>query len=192
MDPYKFKPVEASLSEGQKIRIREVEIIDTLPLIKCIRTYLINGFIPVTVEEYDMQIEKYILWIDTIKKHSHDLLIVAEYKDQIIGNLDLQTLKRKMLSHNMELGMGVHPAWQKIGVGGKLLAAGMNYAFSHPRILNVIIQVFATNTQAIHLYKKAGFQQDGIQKNYIQLPNGKYVDNILMSQMVGDVASAGS
>ena len=42
------------------------------------------------------------------------------------------------------------------------------------------LQILAGNKQAIALYKKLGFEEEGRQKNFVKTPEG-YLDNLLMS-----------
>ncbi len=47
-------------------------------------------------------------------------------------------------------------------------------------ILKVNLEVFSVNVNAIKMYRKLGFQYEGVRKNQFMI-NGKYVDDVLMT-----------
>jgi RimJ/RimL family protein N-acetyltransferase len=47
------------------------------------------------------------------------------------------------------------------------------------------LSVFATNLDAIRLYKRLGFVEEGRQPREIKLGPGEYADNVLMYRFVG-------
>ena len=59
------------------------------------------------------------------------------------------------------LGVAVAPAHQGRGVGGRLLAAGLDEARARGA-RKVMLKVHADNTRALHWYLSAGFVQTGV------------------------------
>lgn len=76
------------------------------------------------------------------------------------------------------LAFAVIPERRRQYVGQKLLqhfiAACQQY------INRVFLEVDCANEPAIHLYKKVGFHQVGIRKNYYQYPSGSFSDAFVM------------
>ena len=75
--------------------------------------------------------------------------------------------------------MGLLPEYRGKGFGERLLrdtlAAAGTFGFTR-----IELGVFATNSRAIALYRKAGFVQEGIKRKFL-LIDGVYIDEILMA-----------
>lgn len=72
----------------------------------------------------------------------------------------------------------VIPEWRRRQVGHKLLQHFLSIC--QPRIHCVFLEVDCSNQPAIHLYKKMGFQQVGMRKNYYQHSSGSFSDAFVM------------
>lgn len=80
-------------------------------------------------------------------------------------------------------GVAIHPDFAGQGYGGKMLteilAFGKLKGFRRLELSTATI-----NTKAIHLYKKAGFQQEGIMRRYAFLETeNRYLDEVLMAYL---------
>ncbi|CAM5222958.1 hypothetical protein UACE39S_06348 [Ureibacillus acetophenoni] len=117
------------------------------------------------------------------------LAILAEYQGNIIGFLDFHNGGKKRTQHQGEFGMSVAEAFRNQGVGRALLKCLLDWAKDHPLIEKVCLEVFAENTNAIALYKKFGFVEEGRKQKAIKVSDEKYHDLILMayfSKVKGD------
>lgn len=85
--------------------------------------------------------------------------------------------------------IGVTPEQQRRGLGRQLLDDGLNWAREHG-VERLVLEVRASNAAAITLYKKYGFQADGLRKNYYPLAEGVREDAILMSLHLVDKGGA--
>jgi RimJ/RimL family protein N-acetyltransferase len=115
---------------------------------------------------------------------SQSLWAVAEVDGEVVGTLTLAPYYGRLekTKHNKSLGMGVSRAYRNEGVGSAL----MNYATRwarRKRVAKITLSTFSTNKNAIRLYKKFGFQQEGRSKRQF-LIDGEYVDEIMMSLFV--------
>lgn len=72
-------------------------------------------------------------------------------------------------SHIMNIS--VSPDFQRQGVGRKMLEHLIEYA--RPRAEKIFLEVRPSNPGAIDLYRKTGFQEIGIRKNYYPAKDGK-------------------
>ena len=167
---------------GQNITIREAKVSDSKSFIECVKSYLKINLIPLTPEEFNLTIDEHQQWINKFLNGKNDLLIVAEYNGQIIGNIDLTIHHRRMLKHTGFVGMGVHQDWQNQGIGTILLDKVTEWTDSNPEIEILWLQVFGNNESGIKLYKRKGFVEDGRQKNFIKKLNGEYIDNVIMTR----------
>ncbi len=82
------------------------------------------------------------------------------------------------------LTIAVTPSWQNHGVGQSLMRrvlAGLHA----DRVSEVFLEVDEGNKSAIALYKRVGFEQVAIRKNYYNLGEGKKSHALVMRRDVG-------
>jgi putative acetyltransferase len=94
----------------------------------------------------------------------------------IFGN---PQMKRR---HACAIGITVIGHAQGKGVVSALMKAMTDYAEPWTTFLRIELTVFADNTNAIALYKKFGFEQEGLLRNYI-LRNGRFEDVNAMARL---------
>ncbi|WP_066629697.1 GNAT family N-acetyltransferase [Labilibacter marinus] len=167
--------------QENQITIREAEPEDATQLIECAKSYLKNGFIPLTESEFKPTIKEREEWIKDFINNENSLLLVAESHGTIIGNIDLTAQKRKMLNHTVHVGMGIHQDWQNQGIGALMINTIKEWSTKNPAIEVLWLQTFSNNIGAIHLYKKFGFIENGRQNKFIKTENGEYIDNVIMT-----------
>lgn len=102
-------------------------------------------------------------------------LYVATAAEQVIGELGLK-LQRYGVA---ELGMLVATRWRSRGVGGALLAAGVEWA-RESGAHKVGLQVWPHNAVARALYRKFGFIEEGVLRRHYRRRNGEIWDAVVM------------
>jgi RimJ/RimL family protein N-acetyltransferase len=107
---------------------------------------------------------------------------VAVDDEQIVGWCDIHAPDLEGFRHLGTLGVGVHPAYRKQGLGERLLHAAIEEAKTIG-LERIELTVYATNAIAIKIYEKAGFTVDGVRRRARKL-DGAYDDIILMSLML--------
>jgi len=112
----------------------------------------------------------------------HNLFLVAEVNGRIAGfsRCAGNTLKRS--SHRVEFGIGVLKEFWGYGIGKKLLEESINWADSNG-IKKICLHVLETNEKASELYKRYGFEVEGVLKKDKLLSDGKYYDTIVMGRL---------
>ncbi|MCL6702385.1 GNAT family N-acetyltransferase [Pseudomonas sp. T1.Ur] len=110
------------------------------------------------------------------------LKLVALYQGEVIGNLGLEQFTRIRRAHCASLGMGVAVAWQGKGVGSMLLAAALDVADNWMNLRRVELTVYADNEAAIGLYRKFGFETEGLLRDYA-VRDGRWVDTLAMARL---------
>lgn len=108
--------------------------------------------------------------------------LVAELDGDIVGMASLVVSERPRSRHVGGIGMAVAERARRKGVGRKLLSELLNMAFSWIGLLRVELSVFVDNEAAVTLYRKAGFQIEGIGRADC-LRDGKLVDTFRMVKM---------
>lgn len=108
--------------------------------------------------------------------------LVALHQGTVIGHMGLEQFTRVRRSHAGSFGMGVLPQWQGKGVGSKLLATALDIADNWMNLQRVELSVYADNEAAIGLYRKFGFEPEGLFRDYA-VREGRLVDTLSMARL---------
>lgn len=112
-----------------------------------------------------------------------DYMLVACAGAEIVGHAGLHPLgKSPRRAHAMTLGIGVIREWQGKGVGTALLGGLIELADNWLNVFRLELTVYTDNQPAIALYRKFGFEQEGILRCYA-LRGGHYVDACFMARL---------
>ncbi len=177
----KFQPIDVILKNQSTVTIRMCQIEDAEEIIQTVKIYLLDSeFIPLEADEFNPTIEQEKEFIQSFIDNDNSLLLVAIYKGQIIGNIDLTGSQRKALKHTAVVGMGILKEWRNSGLGTALIHSAIDWTKHNSVLEKLILHVFSTNEAGIMIYKKAGFIVEGVQKNLIKIDDNCYVDSFLM------------
>ncbi|MBV4455636.1 MULTISPECIES: GNAT family N-acetyltransferase [Pseudomonas] len=110
------------------------------------------------------------------------LQLVAVHGDEVIGQLGLEQYLRVRQAHVGSFGMGVATAWQGKGVGSRLLTAALEVADNWMNLHRVELTVYADNQAAQALYRKFGFEVEGVLRDYA-VRDGRFVDTLSMARL---------
>lgn len=109
--------------------------------------------------------------------------LMAEADGEGVGMIGLQlnggNPRRK---HAAGIGMVVREGWRGKGVGSALLKAAIALADDYLNIERLELEVYATNSSAIALYQKHGFEVEGTLRKWAY-SNGQLVDALVMSRI---------
>jgi len=108
--------------------------------------------------------------------------LVAAVDGRVVGNLGLFVPRNPRRGHVGQIGMAVHDAWQGRGVGTALMAAALDLADNWLNLSRMELQVFVDNEPAIRLYRRTGFEVEGVQPRYA-LREGEFVDVYAMARL---------
>ena len=97
-----------------------------------------------------------------------------------MGHAFLEPIHLQSLCHVAQLNICVHSGWHKKGIGTQLLEKLIQWAKNSNSLEKIELNVRASNTRAISLYKKMGFQEEGRLKKRIKV-HDRYIDDIVMS-----------
>ncbi|MFD1775035.1 GNAT family N-acetyltransferase [Paenibacillus rhizophilus] len=114
-----------------------------------------------------------------------NLFLVAEADGRLVGfsRCEGNTLKR--FSHKVEFGICVLKDYWGFGIGKNLLMQSVSWADSNGISKIMLNGVLETNVKAIQLYKKFGFEVEGVLKNDKVLSDGKYYNTVVMGRFNG-------
>jgi len=97
------------------------------------------------------------------------------------GHIDLRALAEPHTEHRCLLGMGVHRAYRRAGLGLALIRHAMTWARDEAGLEWVDLQVLARNEKARRLYARAGFEQTGLIPAMFKI-DGQVLDYVLMTR----------
>jgi RimJ/RimL family protein N-acetyltransferase len=102
--------------------------------------------------------------------------------EQVVGWADIFPEDNPRQNHRGSLGMGIISEYRGQGIGTRLLQAVLKQAKEFG-LEKVELNVYTSNTNAIKLYRKLGFVEEGLIKKYRKL-DGKYFDCLIMAKEV--------
>ncbi|MVO98366.1 GNAT family N-acetyltransferase [Paenibacillus lutrae] len=122
---------------------------------------------------------EHIIREDSANRRSLFLVAVAE--GRIVGFSRCQGSDLTRVSHKVEFGVCVSRDYWGYGIGTNLLKESISWADSSG-IKKITLSVLETNDRAIQLYKKFGFEVEGLLKKDKWLSDGKYYDTVVMGR----------
>jgi RimJ/RimL family protein N-acetyltransferase len=114
-----------------------------------------------------------------------NLFLVAEVNGRIVGFSRCEGNQLKRTSHKVEFGVCVLKEYWGYSIGQNLLKESIHWADSND-IKKITLNVLETNDKAIKLYKKYGFEVEGILKQDKVLSDGNYYSTVLMGRFKQD------
>ena len=140
-----------------------------------------NDFQVTTPEEFNLNLEQEEQWVEKLNSCSNSLLLVAKVNDEIVGLLDFHgRTNRRKIAHVGSFGMSVKKEYRGQGIGSALLNTIIQWGKEHPQIEKIGLAVLSNNENAITVYKRLGFIEEGRRINEIKLSDNEYLDDILM------------
>ena len=109
------------------------------------------------------------------------ICLVAILEENVIGMASLSRFDGRR-SHAGSIGMGVHDEYVGQGLGTRLLSTLLGVADDWWALRRIELTVNADNTRAIDLYKRMGFEREGLLRNYA-LRGGVLVDAVSMARL---------
>ncbi|PRX98227.1 GNAT family N-acetyltransferase [Paraburkholderia sp. BL25I1N1] len=109
------------------------------------------------------------------------IAIAATVGDTLVGQASLSPFKGRR-AHAASLGIGVHDAWQRRGIGHALMAELLDLADNWLGLRRVELHVYTDNHAALALYRKFGFEIEAHQRGAI-LRRGVLIDCYFMARL---------
>ncbi|MEC2056028.1 GNAT family N-acetyltransferase [Peribacillus psychrosaccharolyticus] len=110
-----------------------------------------------------------------------NLFLVAVIHNQIVGFSRCEGSVLKRFSHKIEFGVCVAKEYWGYGIGKTLLTESILWADTNG-IKKITLNVLETNEKAIILYKKHGFEIEGVLKKDKLLSDGHYYNTLMMGR----------
>jgi RimJ/RimL family protein N-acetyltransferase len=141
-----------------------------------------SKFMLLEPQERNSTLEEIRKEIEFLSLNHNGTILVAETENQIAGYLSLERGTFRRIHHTVYLVTGILQKYWKKGIGSALLEKAI-YWCRENRIQRIELTVLTPNTSAIALYKKFGFEKEGVRKRAI-LFEGKLMDEYYMAKLL--------
>lgn len=124
-------------------------------------------------------------WDKTIReiKDRKGRVIVAEVDGKTVGMAYLVGGKFEKDRHVAFLGITILKESRRMGIGTAMMEQLVKWAKSQGELEKISLRVFSSNAPAINLYRKFGFEVEGISKRQYKI-EGQYVDETIMAKFL--------
>jgi len=124
-------------------------------------------------------------WDEAIReiKDRKGIIIVAQANGKIVGMAHVVRGKFEKNRHVGFLGITILKDFRRIGIGTAMMIRLIEWAKKQECLDKISLTVFSTNKPAISLYRKLGFEVEGISKKQYKI-EGKYVDEVTMGKFL--------
>ena len=117
-----------------------------------------------------------------MQTNGYETVFIAEDEAALVGYILVLGNPYKKKLHAVELVLGVLEEYRGHGIGKKLIAAAESWAKGH-NIHRIELTVNPRNSIALELYKKLGFEIEGL-KRHTTLTNGEFQDDYVMAKLM--------
>jgi len=112
---------------------------------------------------------------------THNLFLVCEVNERIVGFSRCEGNQLKRMSHKVEFGVAVLKDFWGYGIGTRLLEETIKWADTI-NIKKISLHVLEKNEKAILLYKEYNFEEEGLLKKDKLLSDGEYYNTLVMGR----------
>jgi len=137
--------------------------------------YLTKGFI------FPIQIKSVENWLESVRKQNGTKRVVYGIflENDPVGIVSLHDID--YVNSNAKFAIYLSdPKNNNKGIGFKATSILLDFAFNAMGLQRIELEVLASNKNGIHLYKKIGFEDEGIKRSSYFF-DGRYVDVHIMS-----------
>src|SRR6266540_4254665 len=106
------------------------------------------------------------------------VFFVAEVDGKIVGQADAHPGRAPKETHVGTVGIAIRDGYRDLGLGRALMERLLEWMRDR-QFKKACLEVFATNERAIALYKKLGFEVEGVRRRQYRIL-GEWVDDVLM------------
>lgn len=154
---------EVLIKNGQKLIIRKAAKEDAAEIVE----YMLaiggeSDNLTFGKGELKMTLEAEENFIEDINSKDNEIMLIVLLENKIIASAALRAGDRNRVKHVGEFGITVRKAYWGLGIGSALLNYLIEWARSTRIIRKINLRVRDDNENAIKLYKKCGFQQEGL------------------------------
>ena len=164
------------------MQVRKASEQDSAQIISVMQDAEASGFMLFGPGERQMEAASLSKFISALNNAPKSGFFIAQENDEILGYLMLKSEQLMRTSHRAAIAIGVHSKSRGKGVGTQLFEYVSNWA-KQQNLHRLELTVIEHNEQAVHLYKKMGFEVEGIKRDSLFI-NDQYVNELYMSKLL--------
>jgi len=122
-------------------------------------------------------------WFEAIQQRNDVVIFGIRLlkTNKLIGSCQLHSISNIHRSAELQIRIGDIVEQDK-GYGTEAVSLLLKHAFNDLNLHRVYLHVFNTNTRALHVYEKIGFEIEGMLREAVYI-DGKYIDVAVMRIM---------
>jgi RimJ/RimL family protein N-acetyltransferase len=133
--------------------------------------------------ELTFDIEERKAFINTCENCESRYFVIAEYEGKIIGNLNFSGETKPRTKHKGEFGVSVLKEFWGNGIAYELIKGLIQWAKEGGKIKKINLLVREDNERAVKVYKKLGFEVEGLIKRSFFI-DGRYYSAYYMGLII--------
>jgi RimJ/RimL family protein N-acetyltransferase len=122
-------------------------------------------------------------WIDRFAEREGKAFVI-EHEGRAIGHANYREWQPKAKSAEVGIGIGEKALWSK-GLGREALALLVRHLVHDLGAHRINLHVLLFNDRAINMYRNAGFEVEGIERDAVMTDRGFFADDVEMAYIVG-------
>lgn len=173
------------MSDREAISVRKAETLDAAAILD-LRSRIVSETAFMLLEPGELQdsVDDEAKRIDRLNSRDNCLMIVAESSGRVIGYLAAYGGETRRIRHRATIALGVAKECWGQGAATAMLNFVLHWS-REQKLRRIELTVHTTNNRAIAVYKRCGFQIEGVRCSSL-LVDGQYVDEYLMA-VINDV-----
>lgn len=179
----KFKLKDGRIVEIRRLTIEDYRINNNY---EYVHDWLnqVNEFLALEFEKDDLEQDRANFEICMSNKDNY-IMFGAIFKEKIIASASLElNLNNKKMGHIGKWGIAIHPNYHNQGLGTRLIEIIENYA-KEKGVIKLETEYYTGNVNAEKVYlEKLQYQIEGKRKFGCKLPDGTYIDRILIGKII--------
>lgn len=171
---------EIKLKNGEIAIIRSATKEDAKAMIEYLN--IIGGesdFLTFGKDEFRISVESEEEYIEKSNGMDNSKIIIATVNNEIISIASINSISKERMKHNGTLGISIREKYWGMGLGSELMGYLIMWAKSNKITKKINLLVREDNERGINLYKKCGFEKEGLLMKDIYV-NGTYYNTIPM------------
>lgn len=166
----------------EKMTIKKANESDASQILAVMKDAEQSGYMLYAPDERNLAPASLSKLIQSINQSPTSGFFIAEHDDEILGYLLLKAETLSRTSHRAQIAVGVHSKSRGKGIGTALFDYVIQCA-KESQLHRLELTVIEHNEQAVHLYKRMGFEVEGVKRNSL-LIDGHYVNELYMSKLL--------
>ena len=169
-------------SAKKPFTIRRVTMEDCQSLNDALNSVVAEKFSLASIEPYALSVTE-----DHVRgslQYDDPHWVAVDANNKVVGWCDIMRTQMHVLRHCGLLGIGLRYRWRAMGIGQLLMQTALDDARGK-EFERIELYVYAYNQNAIAMYKKFGFVEEG-RMVCTRKHNGKYDDTLLMAKLFLD------